>query len=163
MIKSAFLAEALADARNITRFFLSQLKGRDVYKRFTADGVELNNVIWLVAHLTWSEDAFVLKNLNSGIVVPDWVADFGMGSHCPAEGEGPAYEEVYKTFKTVHEQSVEVLKNATAAQLKEENSFGIGFGGDKTVDMLIRHCIRHESNHAGHLGWQCKLFNIATI
>lgn len=163
MEKSKLLSILLDDARNITRFFLSNLKGHDVYKSFELNGQKLNNVIWLVGHMAWSQDAFILKNLNTGIVSPDWLSQFGMGSKCPTEGNGPNYTEVYNTFKDIHIKSIEALPNASPELLAQPNMFGFGFGEDKSVEMLVRHCIRHESNHAGHLGWLCKLNGIKTL
>jgi len=163
MEKTKLLSILLADARSITRFFLSNLKEKDVYHKFEIDGIQLNNIIWIVGHLAWAQDAFILKNLNTGVVSPDWLSEFGVGSKCPTENNGPTYSEVYATFKDINNKSIEALPLATTEKLAQDNMFGFGFGDNKSVEMLIRHCIRHESNHAGQLGWLCKLNGIKTM
>ena len=66
-------------------------------------------------------------------------------------------------FKEVHEKSISYVSQLTDENLAKPTTNGIDFGGEDSVMAIIKHAIRHEGVHTGHLSWLCKLFGVKTI
>lgn len=71
--------------------------------------------------------------------------------------------EIWKQFKTIHQQAITHVAGLTDEQLDQPSKSEFPIAGVKTVRDAIIHAIRHESVHTGHIGWLCKLHGIKTI
>ncbi len=152
------LADAMDQTRNLTRFYLSKLKGKDEYYQFELSGKKLNSIYWLVGHLVWAERMLLLDSLEGPKVDAPWAKEFKIGSE-PINREGlPGIKEMIDKLKEVHQVAMEFLKTIPNEELDKENVFGMGFAGDNSKRMMIQHAIRHEAQHIGHLSMLCKLF-----
>ena len=157
------LVETLELSRDLTRYYLSNLKEQDVYKVFEIEGKQLNSIIWLVAHITVSENWLLLVCTGGEHVKIPWARQFGLGSEVPKKEDCPPFEEILSYFKQVHKKSIAYISQLTDDDLNQPTTNGIDFGGEDSVRAIIKHAIRHECAHAGHLGWLCKLFGVKTI
>jgi len=45
------LATMMDEQRNLTRFYLSKLKGEDMYSEFEVNGYTTNSPVWILAYL----------------------------------------------------------------------------------------------------------------
>lgn len=160
--EAQILAEMMDQVRNLTRFYLSKLKGKDEYHQFEVGGKKLNSIYWLVGHIVWAERMLLLDSLGGPKVEAEWAKEFKIGSE-PANREGlPGLKEMIDKLKEVHAVALEFLKSMPNEELDKENLFGMGFGGDNSKRMMIQHAIRHEAQHMGHLSTLCKLFGEET-
>lgn len=157
------LIETLNSTRDLTRYYLSNLKGQDVHKVFEVEGKKLNSILWLVAHMAVSENWLLLVCTRGEHVKIPWARQFGLGSEIPKPEDCPSFEEVLEYFKKVHDTAIAHISTFTDADLASPTTNGIDFGGEDSKRAIIRHCIRHEGVHAGHLSWLCKLFDVKTI
>ena len=157
------LVETLNLTRDLTRYYLSKLKGQDIHKVFEVEGKQLNSILWLIAHITVSQNWLLLVCTGGNRVKIPWARQFGMGSEIPKAEDCPPFEEVLSYFKQVHEESMNFISTLSDEQLGEPTTNGINFGGEDSKRAIIKHAIRHEGVHAGHLSWLCKLFDVKTI
>jgi uncharacterized damage-inducible protein DinB len=157
------LVETLELSRDLTRFYLSNLREQDVYKIFESEGKQLNSIIWLIAHITVSENWLLLVCTGGEKVNIPWARQFGLGSEIPQKEDCPPFEEILSYFKEVHEKAITYISSLSDEDLNKPTTNGIDFGGEDSARAIIKHAIRHESAHAGHLGWLCKLFGVKTI
>lgn len=157
------LTDVVDNTRQLTRWYLSKLKGVDVYKTFTCEGVELNPVIWLVGHLAFTENWLLVKSTGGeGLRIPGYKL-FTLGSELAKKEDYPPYEEVWAAFKAVHEHALAHLATLTDSDLDKPNTTGFQFAGENSIRSVIKHAARHEGSHAGHLGWLCKLHGVKTV
>lgn len=156
------LAEVMGNTRNLARFYLSKLKGKDEFHRFELEGKKLNSIYWLIAHLVWSENTLILAALGGPKQDLAWTDHFGIGSTMPEKEALPPFKEVIDAFKQVHEITMTFLPTVSNEELDQDNLLGMGFGGDNSKRMMVHHCIRHEAQHIGHLSTLCKLFGEET-
>ena len=157
------LVETLELQRDLTRYYLKNLEGQDVYKIFEVEGEQLNSIIWLLAHITVSENWLLLVCTGGEKVDIPWARQFGLGSEIPKEEDCPPFEEVLDYFKQVHEKCISYVSQLSDDDLGKPTTNGIDFGGEDSLRAIIKHSIRHEGAHCGHLGWLCKLFGVKTI
>ena len=75
--------------------------------------------------------------------------------------ECPPYEEVWETFKAVHEKSVAHIATLNEEQLNAPNPTKLAIG--TTIRDVITHAIRHEGGHSGQLAWLCKLYGVKMV
>jgi len=157
------LLETLELSRDLTKFYLSHLKGKDEHKVFEIDGKKLNSISWLIAHITVSENWLLLVCTGGEKVAIPWARQYGLGSIPPNKEDAPAFEEILTYFKEVHQKATEHISKLTDEELAKPTTNGTTFGGEDSIGAIIKHAIRHECTHAGHLGWLCKLFDVKTI
>ncbi len=157
------LVEMLEMSRDLTKFYLKKLEGQDVHKVFEVEGKKFNSILWLIAHITVSENWLLLVCTGGERVKIPWARQFGLGSEIPRKEDCPPFEEVLEMFKKVHETAISYVKTLSEEDLAKPTTNGINFGGEDSVRAIIKHAIRHESTHTGHLGWLCKLFSVKTI
>ena len=165
MNKEALLLAEMADnTRELTRFYLSKLKTVDVYKSFTVEGTKLNPIIWELGHLAVSQNWLVLYLGNGDSEKIPWAKGFALGAIPSNKKEDyPPYEEIWKTFKSIHSKSVAHISSLTNEDLLGHPKKEIPFIKENNLKSLFMHSIRHEGIHAGHLSWLCKLHEIKTI
>jgi hypothetical protein len=156
------LAHTMDRVRQYTRLYLSPLKDQDPHRAFTCEGTPLNTVFWLVAHLATSENGLLLHATGGPFEKFSWAKHFTVGSQGLPRAQCPPYEEVWATFKAVHERAMQHLPTLTAEQLALPNRTGLAAIGSTTRD-VVTHAIRHEALHAGHISWLCKLYGVRTI
>ena len=157
------LVEMLELQRDLTKYYLNKLEDQNIYKVFEIDGTQFNSIIWLIAHITVSENWLLLVCTGGEKVNIPWARQFGLGSKIPKEEDCPPFKEVLAYFKQVHEKSINYISQLSDEDLNKPTTNGIDFGGEDSVRAIIKHAIRHEGAHCGHLGWLCKLFEVKTI
>jgi len=157
------LVEMLELSRDLTKFYLSKLKDKDIHKTFEVEGIQLNSILWLMAHITVSENWLLLVCTGGDRVKIPWARQFGLGSEIPKKEDCPPFEEVLDYFYQVHKKATTYISQLTDEDLGKPTTNGINFGGEDSVRAIIKHAIRHEGTHTGHLGWLCKLYGIKTI
>ncbi|PIQ15055.1 MAG: hypothetical protein COW67_10470 [Flavobacteriales bacterium CG18_big_fil_WC_8_21_14_2_50_32_9] len=157
------LVEMLELSRELTKFYLSHLKGKDEHKIFEIDGKQFNSISWLIAHITVSENWLLLVCTGGEKVAIPWARQYGLGSEPPKKEDAPSFEEILKYFKEVHQKAINYVSKLTDEDLAKPTANGTNFGGEDSVGAIIKHAIRHECVHAGHLSWLCKLFDVKTI
>lgn len=165
MTESQILAGLLDNARDLTRFYLSKLKEVNPHHQFVIEGsVQLNSYFWILGHLTWAENLLVLHVLGySQLEVYPWLDRFRLGSMDGEKDGMPEFMVVLDAFKKVHALAIEKLSSAPLEELDLESSLAFNFGRGNSVREIIKHAIRHESVHCGHLGLICKVNGIKTI
>lgn len=156
------LAHVVDRTRQYTRFHLGLLKEQDPHRVFVCEGKPLNTVFWLVAHLATSQNGLLLLATGGPFEKFSWAKHYTLGAQGLPREQAPPYEEVWATFKAVHEKAMAHLPTLTAEQLDGPNRTGLPAIG-ATVRDVITHAARHEALHTGHLSWLCKLYGIATM
>lgn len=160
--EAQILSLAFERARGFTRWYTSKLKECDPMQIFEANGKALNSLYWLNAHLAWAEDFLILGGTGAKRVGIDWLESFSINSD-PSVAMGPAFKEVLDTQKAIHELAMAHFVGLSDDALAENNTYNFSFGGSTDVRGILIHAITHESIHAGHIGWLCKIQGAATI
>jgi hypothetical protein len=157
------LVEMLELTRDLTKFYLKKLDGQDLYKVFEIENNQLNSILWLIAHITVSENWLLLVCTGGEKVNIPWARQFGLGSQIPKKADYPPAEEIMEMFDLVHQKAIKYVYSLDDIDLAKPTTNGIDFGGEDSVRAIIKHSIRHEGTHTGHLSWLCKLFGVKTI
>lgn len=164
MTKAQVLADTLDKSRQLTKFYLSKLKGVNPEDSIILNGYETNCIYWIAAHLVWAEDYLGIIELGGKSTVPDWVKKFAIKSDGELPEERPDFKTVLDELKRVHEAAVNHINSLTDEQLDEPNVTGFHFGdGNATKLMMIQHCIRHEGTHLGQLSLLAKIYGQQTV
>jgi uncharacterized damage-inducible protein DinB len=162
LTEAQVLAHMMDRARQYTRLYLSPLKDQDPHRQFVCEGKPLNTLFWLVAHLATSENGLLLRATGGPFEKFSWAKHYTLGSQGLPREQAPPYEEVWATFKAVHEKAMAHLPTLTDAQLLSPNTTGLSAIGGTTRD-VVTHAIRHEALHTGHISWLCKLYGVKTM
>jgi uncharacterized damage-inducible protein DinB len=159
--ESQILAEMMDKTRQLTRFYISNLKNIDPYAPIDFGGKRFNSLYWLTAHLIWAEDNLIMIGTGAPSTAPDWISHYQLGADASLhEGHGD-YKELLSEMKRVHEEALRYLQTFNDEQLNDDNVLGFHFGdGDASKRMIIMHTIRHEGTHIGNLAWMCKMNEI---
>ena len=160
--EALLLAEMVDNTRELTRDYLSKLKGADVFTSFTIGTKKFNPIIWEIGHLAVSQNWLILYLGHGNAERIEWGKLFGMGASIPQKKEYPPYEEIWSTFKHIHQKSVDHIRSISDEELNKEPKKEIPFIRENNLKNLFMHSIRHEGVHAGHLSWLCKLHGIKT-
>lgn len=157
------LAESFDLARQLTKFYLSKLKGQDVHQRIEAGGQQLNSIYWFVGHLIWAEHNLLVIGTGGKPIegFEKWNV-FKIGEK-HKESYSFTYEELWNDFKMVHEYSLKRLSEISDLDLSKPNTINLRFIEKNDIATLIMHAVRHEASHAGQLGILCKLLGIPTV
>ena len=161
--ESEVLVEMLEMSRQLTHFYLKKLEGKDIYKVFEVEGKQLNSILWLIAHITVSENWLLLVCTGGEKLNIPWARQFGLGSTVPAKKDYPSAEDIMAKFDEVHKKAMAYVSSLTEEDLAKPTTNGVTLGGEDSVRSIIKHAVRHEGTHAGHLSWLCKLFDVKTI
>ena len=161
--ETRILADMMDKTRQLTRFYISNLKEVDPYERFEFGGKAFNSIYWLTAHLIWAEDNLIVMGTGAKSVAPEWIKHYHLGADGSLhEGHGD-YKSLLGDMKRVHEASLAHLQALQDEDLDKENAFGFHFGdGDTSNRLIIMHAIRHEGTHIGNLAWMSKMKEIKT-
>lgn len=165
MKEKAVLASCLDNARQLTRFYLSKLKSVDpMYRYQLSSDCSINSYYWIVGHLCWAESLLVLRNLGvQPHVNYDWLEFFSLGRNDGFQEGMPPFNVVLDAFKQIHSQSLIAIQDMDEDFLAKESILEFNFGNGNSVREILKHAIRHESVHTGHLGMLCKISGIETI
>lgn len=158
------LATMLDEQRDLTRFYLSKLKGEDMYREFEVNGYTTNSPYWILAHLCWAENMLAIQCMGrKGADIP-WLNDFKIHS---LKGEKltdqPSLEAVLAAFKQIHAAALEAIAGLTEIELDEDNTLGIAFGENKSKRFIAMHAVRHEGTHCGQLSLIAKMYGKKTV
>lgn len=118
-------------------------------------------LIWEVGHLANSENFLAIYLTGGKPIKIEWSKQFGIGVTPPAKEAYPPYKDIWDTFKSVHETVIKHISSLTEEQLNAPSK--MEFAGITDVRGAIKHCIRHEGTHIGHLGWLAKMHNVKTV
>lgn len=160
--EAQYLALIVARSREYARFYLSLLKGHDPHREFECEGKKLNTLFWIVAHMTTTQNGLLLYSTGGPFGKFSWAKHFTVGGKGLPKDQCPPYEEVWATFKAVHEKAMAHLPTLTQEQLDAPNRTGLPLIGTTVRDAII-HAARHEALHTGHLTTLCKLYGVATV
>jgi hypothetical protein len=165
MKETAVLAGCLDNARQLTRFYLSKLKTVDpVYRYQLSPECSINSYYWIIGHLCWAENLLVLKNLGiAPLFSYDWLESFSLGRNDGLQEGMPPFSVVLDAFKQIHHQALKAIQELDEESLNKESGLGFNFGNGNSIREILKHAIRHESVHTGHLGLLCKISGISTI
>lgn len=163
MTQSQLLAEMMDKARELSLSNIEQLKETDMHRVFRCGETELNSAIWIVGHLSVTENWLLLRSTGGEHVKIPWARTFGMGGGKPGKEDMPPLSELTDMLGEVHRRSLEHVLSLSDEQLEEDNTTGFNLFGVRSKKDVIIHAIRHEGVHCGHLGWLCKLNGIKTI
>lgn len=151
------LSDTFATARQLTRYYLSKLKGFDPHLRFEVEDKRLNSTYWMVAHLIWAEDFLLLRSLGHKGLDISWLEEFKVGSDADKVQLDIPFKELLDIQKECHLITLDHLRNMTEEEFQEENSLGIRFGEETKKRYIAMHGIRHEATHTGQLSIITKL------
>ncbi len=159
------LAETMHDARRLAIFYFKQLEGVDIYKRFPIGETEqlFNSVHWVMAHLAVTENFLLLHSIGGEKIPIPWARSFGLGSTGDSPQDSPSIDEILNVQKAVHNKSLEYINGLSDEDLDQPTVNGITFGTEDSRRAIIRHAIRHEGLHTGHLSWLCRLHGLKII
>lgn len=158
------LATMLDEQRNLTRFYLSKLKGENMHCEFEVNGYTTNSPYWILAHLCWAENMLAIQCMGrKGVDVP-WLNDFKINA---PKGQKmvsqPSLEEVLAAFKQIHAVALETISGMTDEELDQENELGLAFGENKSKRFMAMHAVRHEGTHCGQLSLIAKMYGKDTV
>lgn len=161
--ETRILADMMDKTRQLTRFYISNLKTVDPYESIDFGGKRFNSVYWLTAHLIWAEDNLIVQGTGARSVAPDWIGHYRIASDGSLhEGRGD-YKSLLTDMKQVHEAAMTYLQTMQDEDLDRDNAFSFQFGdGDISNRLIIMHAIRHEGGHIGNLAWLSKMKEIKT-
>jgi uncharacterized damage-inducible protein DinB len=162
-IEARVLHDTFKKTRDLTKWYLSLLKNVAPEEELNFNGIKLNSIYWLGAHLVWAENFLIVTTTGGTAVNLPWLGHYKLGCDGTLhEGHGN-FKSVLDDWKQVHENAMQHLLSITNEQMHQPNPLGLSFGADNTNRMMIMHAIRHESTHVGQLGWLCKLHGIQTV
>ena len=163
MTQAQLLADLMDHAHAFTMDHVGRLRDKDMHRRFVAEGHELNSPYWIVAHLAVSQNWLILRGTGGPFQKFSWAKLFTIGATPPPPAECPPLDEVLSTFRTIHGLSMAHVGVLSDEALKAPHMAMMKLGGGDDVRAVIKHHIRHESSHNGHLGLLCKLHGLPTI
>ena len=146
--KGQVYAEAFESIRNITKLYLSNVEDNFLRTRYEINGAKLNSAYWINAHLVWAEHYLIVRAVgNKNMDIP-WLEQFGVGTIAD---------------KATQELDINILKSLPDEELGKPNHINASFDNEKTKDAVIKHCIRHEPMHAGHISWILKISGVKMV
>ena len=152
------IAEQMDQTREMTRFYLSQLKAADPYEIHTIKNKKVNPIIWEIGHLTVTQNWLVMYLCKGPSERISWAKTFGMGSSPSANKEDyPPYDEVWNMFKHIHQKSIHFVSELSDEELLKTTDKDLFFLRNNSYKDAIMHSIRHEGIHAGCISWHCKI------
>ena len=80
--ETQILADMMDKTRQLTRFYISNLKAIDPYTPIEFGGKNFNSIYWLTAHLIWAEDNLIMAGTGAKSIAPEWISHY----HIKADG-----------------------------------------------------------------------------
>ncbi len=156
------LIETIELTQNLMVFYVKLLKDADPKKVFSIEGIDLNSLYWLVAHLAWAENMLILDGTYGESVKLPWLDQFKFGAEHQID-EKVSFAELKTTAKDIHQKAIAHLNSLKDEDLDKPNALQFGFGQDPTNKVVIMHFIRHLGTHIGHLSCLCKLHGVKAV
>jgi hypothetical protein len=164
MTSAQLLAHTMDETRNLTRFYISKLKGEDMHRQFEVNGYTTHSAYWILAHLCWAEHMILIESLGHPKLDIPWLKLFRIGSGKDEEIVGrPTLEEVFAAMKDIHAAAMKNLSRMTDDELAEDNTLGMAFDENRSKRYMAMHAIRHEGTHCGQLSLIAKMYGKHTV
>lgn len=154
--ESQILAGAFESVRNLSKFYLSNLEEKDLFKQIEFNGVKFNTAYWMVCHLVWTEHFLIVQGVGNKTLNIPWLEQFEQGSDPSEIKNMPEYKDVLRNLDEVHAEAVKILNSLPDEELEKPNHINATFGQKNDKLGVIRHCIRHEPMHIGQISWIIK-------
>ena len=155
--EAAVLAETFNFVRALTKFYFKQAEGIDPGKRFETGGVKLNSMLWIAAHIVWTEHLLIVQGVGKEKMDIPWLESYSYDSDPDKITGQPGFDEVMKRMDEVHARSMDIITGLKDNELDEQNHIDFSIGGTNNKRNLINHAIRHEPMHVGQLSWLIKM------
>jgi uncharacterized damage-inducible protein DinB len=155
--EASVLLNVYENVRGLSKFFINNLGETDIHKVYELNGIKLNSIHWIIAHLAWTENMLILKAVGNDEMDMPWLEEYGFGSNPEEIKTKPDFTSLIATLDAIHERAVRILSGLTPEDLDSDNHLDFTFGGSKSKRNLIIHAIRHEPMHMGQLTWALKL------
>src|SRR5690606_266032 len=126
------LADTYEMAYSLVRYYTSNLKEADPFKQWEVNGVKLNSIFWLNAHLCWSENYLLLQATGGNPNETKWLEHYGFGSDGTHHALDIDFKEILNTRKVIHEAAMAHLRSLNDEDLMKENAFSIQFSQSKS-------------------------------
>lgn len=163
MTTSQTLAEITDNTRDLLYFYLSKIDKKLWYETPEIEGRQFNSVAWELCHMVWAQDFLILRACSNRSSEISWLEKFEIGKPAANTNELPPIEEIKAALKSVHAQSLEVIKLLSDDDLQMPNHVKLDFKKGDSKKQIIYHHIRHEGGHIGHIGLLCKMLGAKTI
>jgi uncharacterized damage-inducible protein DinB len=155
--EASVLLNVYENVRGLSKYFINNLGETDIHKVYELNGIKLNSIQWIIAHLAWTENMLILKAVGNDEMDMPWLEEYGFGSNPEEIKTKPDFTSLIATLDAIHERAVRILSGLTPEDLDSDNHLDFTFGGSKSKRNLIIHAIRHEPMHMGQLTWVLKL------
>ena len=157
MTVSEMLVDQLESARRMT---LETFNDLNTGQRLFQPAPDVNHPLWLLGHITGSEDHLILGFCKGESLLPEAYGKlFAMGSTLLEDPSGyPAGEEILEHMARVHEAALEYVRGASDDELEQPP---VGFdrldGRARDLFATRGRCVwfhaQHEAMHAGQMGY----------
>jgi uncharacterized damage-inducible protein DinB len=154
--ESQVLAEAFESVRNLTKFYLQNLKDEDLTKELEFNGKKFNSAYNIIAHLVWTEHFLIVQGVGNKEMDIPWLNEYGFGFEPSSIKQKPEYKEILSRLDEVHTEAMKILNELPDEELEKPNHINATFGQKNSKLGVIRHCIRHEPMHVGQISWIIK-------
>lgn len=125
---SKTIAEQIDQTREMTRFYLSQLKNVDPYEVHVIKNKKINPIIWEIGHLTVTQNWLVMYLCKGPAERISWAKIFGMGSSPTSNKKDyPPYDEVRNMFKHIHQKSLHFVSALSNEDLDQNIDMDLFF------------------------------------
>ncbi len=159
-------AEQIQGIRKLSKTYIHLLQDADWYVPLEANGVQLNNISWIVAHLAASQTFLQNYCIGKQMLKIPWARQFGMGSAPSSREDSPSKEEILDTLDRVFENTVKNISDLDPVDYSLPNPAGFKvplFADELSIEDMIFHGIWHESHHSGQLANWAKALGIKTL
>jgi len=156
------LIRTIESVHSLTVYYSSLIKDTDVFKHFEVNGIKMNSLYWLTAHIANSESLLLLKALGGKHHNVKWLEEYDYGS---SKDLTPTvtYKELVQIAKEIHTNSIAFLKTLNDEDLQKDNLINFTIEGSSSFKNTIIHHIRHQGIHTGHLSTLCLLNKVKTF
>ena len=157
------IANLIDFTRRYSHWYISKISPKQARIRLEVDGHRLHSPFWIVAHLSWTQQAIV-RLAGGPEVQPVWLNYFRIHSSFEEKMHAEIdYETIIDLFNKTHQSTLEFVRNLDDAILDEVVDDASWQDFFKNKRIALQHLIRHEAYHTGQLGWFCKIMDIETI
>ncbi len=150
------LAEVFESVRDLTKFYLQNLKEEDIHKKYELNGAKFNSAYEILGHLVWTEHFLIVQGVADKSMDIPWLERYRIGFDSAKIEEKPQFNEMLQKLEDVHAEAMKILNELSDEELEKPNHVDATFDQKNTKSAVIKHCIRHEPMHIGQLSWIIK-------
>jgi len=161
--KGQIFAETFESVRNITKLYLSNVEDNYLHTRYEINGAKLNSAYWINAHLVWAEHHLIVQGVGNKTMDIPWLEQFGVGTNAEKANQELDIKMIREQMEEVHIEAMNILKSLPDEELEKPNHINASFDEEKTKNAVIKHFIRHEPMHAGHISWILKISGVKMV